>query len=79
MQLGLAACRQHFGDSHVVVFSNTAGSSDDYNFQQAVALERTLGLRVVRHPKQKVCLLELRELSLSNSLCFGVCVCVIET
>ncbi len=42
-----------FGADHVLLFSNSAGSPDDVEFAEATALEKRLGIRVLRHKERK--------------------------
>ncbi|KAF1775426.1 Mitochondrial PGP phosphatase [Phytophthora cactorum] len=49
----LAECRRVFGDSGVVIFSNSAGSTDDKDGVEAKKIEEGLQVAVLRH-NQKV-------------------------
>jgi hypothetical protein len=40
-----------FGNK-VAIFSNTAGSEDDYEHKLAIKIEKALGLSVIRHKEQ---------------------------
>ncbi|KAJ3114848.1 hypothetical protein HK098_007162 [Nowakowskiella sp. JEL0407] len=42
-----------FGRQNVVIFSNSAGSSDDKDFKDAARIESTLGVKVIRHNTKK--------------------------
>jgi phosphatidylglycerophosphatase GEP4 len=42
-----------FGLSHLAIISNSAGSSDDKGYKEAVEIEKTLGLAVIRHELKK--------------------------
>ncbi|TDH65045.1 uncharacterized protein CCR75_002124 [Bremia lactucae] len=49
----LDECRRVFGDSGVVVFSNSAGSVDDKDGNQATKIEEELHVAVLRHKHKK--------------------------
>ena len=49
----LSQARDAFGDERVAVLSNSAGTPDDRNFEQAARIERSLGLPVLRRPHKK--------------------------
>ena len=53
LKSSLAECRRVFGDSRVVIFSNSAGSSDDTDGVEANKIEEKLHVAVLRH-SQKV-------------------------
>uniref|UniRef100_H3GJ28 Uncharacterized protein n=1 Tax=Phytophthora ramorum TaxID=164328 RepID=H3GJ28_PHYRM len=55
LEASLAECRRVFGDSGVVIFSNSAGSIDDKDGVQAKKIEEGLHVDVLRH-NQKVLL-----------------------
>ena len=38
-----------FGEENVSILSNSAGSSDDKNYAEALIIEKELGLKVIRH------------------------------
>ncbi|KAG6973702.1 hypothetical protein JG687_00000784 [Phytophthora cactorum] len=49
----LAECRRVFGDSGVVIFSNSAGSTDDKDGVEAKKIEEGLQVAVLRHNQKK--------------------------
>lgn len=53
LESSLAECRRVFGDSGVVIFSNSAGSTDDKDGVEAKKIEERLQVAVLRH-NQKV-------------------------
>lgn len=53
LESSLAECRRVFGDSGVVIFSNSAGSTDDKDGEEAKKIEEGLHVAVLRH-NQKV-------------------------
>jgi phosphatidylglycerophosphatase GEP4 len=50
---GLKSCLAVFGPERVAILSNSAGTPDDVNFADAVALEESLGISVIRHVEKK--------------------------
>ena len=46
-------CAEVFGSEKLAILSNSAGSKDDKNYKDAILIESTLGLKVIRHPKTK--------------------------
>lgn len=46
-------CQDLFGKERVVIFSNSVGSSDDRGALEAEAIQRELGIDVVRHEQKK--------------------------
>lgn len=52
-RVGIQRCRQVFGDEQVAILSNSAGTRDDENHQDAERIEATLGIRVIRHDEKK--------------------------
>ncbi|KAL4095940.1 hypothetical protein PRIC1_009307 [Phytophthora ramorum] len=53
LEASLAECRRVFGDSGVVIFSNSAGSIDDKDGVQAKKIEEGLHVDVLRHNQKK--------------------------
>ncbi|KAL6066889.1 Phosphatidylglycerophosphatase gep4 mitochondrial [Balamuthia mandrillaris] len=53
VQSSFGECVSVFGKEGVVVFSNSAGSPDDPRHAEALQLERTLGVPVLRHLQKK--------------------------
>lgn len=49
----LRACQAVFGNSHVFMYSNTAGSREDRDHRLAAAIEQQLQLNVWRHRENK--------------------------
>ena len=45
--------KEEFSPSNIAVISNTIGSSDDINFSQALLVENTLGIEVLKHKYKK--------------------------
>ncbi|MBS3106937.1 YqeG family HAD IIIA-type phosphatase [Candidatus Woesearchaeota archaeon] len=52
LKKGFAACKKTFTSS-IAIFSNHAGTGDDNNHETARAIERALGIAVIRHRKKK--------------------------
>lgn len=52
-QASLDECRRVFGGDRMVVFSNSAGSSDDPGFVKAQEIEAALQVAVLRHNQKK--------------------------
>ncbi|KYQ90536.1 hypothetical protein DLAC_09161 [Tieghemostelium lacteum] len=46
-------CKRIFGDDNVAIISNSAGSSDDKNFILANAMEKSLGIHILKHNTKK--------------------------
>ncbi|KAL3673514.1 hypothetical protein V7S43_001222 [Phytophthora oleae] len=53
LESSLAECRRVFGDSGVVIFSNSAGSTDDTDGIEAEKIEEGLHVAVLRHNQKK--------------------------
>ncbi|MDO8481448.1 MAG: YqeG family HAD IIIA-type phosphatase [Nanoarchaeota archaeon] len=49
---GFQECKKTFGKS-VAIFSNHAGTADDFDYATAKAIEKSLGIAVIRHKKKK--------------------------
>lgn len=49
----LQLCRDLFGGQNVLIFSNTAGTLEDPNYELAKRIEREIGVRVCRHSRNK--------------------------
>ena len=43
-----------FGRDNISILSNSAGSSDDKDYAEAIIIEKELGLSVIRHKNKKV-------------------------
>jgi phosphatidylglycerophosphatase GEP4 len=52
-QQGLDNCLQVFGHDNVAILSNSAGTNDDLNFEQAATIEASLRITVIRHANKK--------------------------
>ena len=52
-QSGLQSCIEIFGRQHVAILSNSAGTNDDINHQDAIQIETSLGIPVIRHVTKK--------------------------
>jgi phosphatidylglycerophosphatase GEP4 len=50
---GLANAISVFGSSNVAILSNSAGTLDDQNYTDAIHIEETLGIPVIRHREKK--------------------------
>ena len=50
---GLKQAQEVFGRSNVAILSNSAGTDDDYNFEDATKIEQSLGIAVIRHQEKK--------------------------
>eukprot|EP00041_Stephanoeca_diplocostata_P008729 m.129096 g.129096 ORF g.129096 m.129096 type:complete len:214 (-) comp17453_c0_seq14:975-1616(-) len=53
IQIAVQECCEIFGPGNTVIFSNSAGSSDDPSFKEAIDLERSVGIPVLRHGTKK--------------------------
>jgi len=51
--LGLQNALTIFGPSKVAILSNSAGTADDLGFEDAIRIESSLGIPVVRHQEKK--------------------------
>eukprot|EP01132_Coremiostelium_polycephalum_P004082 gene4082-5110_t len=49
----LNKCKEIFGESNVAIISNSAGSSDDPQFKKAIEIEKSIGIRVLKHGTKK--------------------------
>ncbi len=47
-------CKEIFGNQ-VVIVSNSAGSCDDFDYKQAIEIEKTLGVPVLRSEEKVRC------------------------
>lgn len=45
----LQDCREAFGDHNMAILSNSVGSKDDKGNVEAQAVEKTLGMKVIKH------------------------------
>ena len=50
---GLENCLRVFGPDNVAILSNSAGTGDDPQYQQAQTIETSLGIAVIRHATKK--------------------------
>jgi phosphatidylglycerophosphatase GEP4 len=50
---GLSQCLHVFGKDRVAILSNSAGTNDDVDFKDAIHIEQTLGIPVIRHAEKK--------------------------
>ncbi|CAG8496811.1 2653_t:CDS:2 [Dentiscutata erythropus] len=46
-------CKKEFGSENIIIISNSAGTADDPDFQQAKKTEDNLGVPVLRHKLKK--------------------------
>uniref|UniRef100_M4BR00 Uncharacterized protein n=1 Tax=Hyaloperonospora arabidopsidis (strain Emoy2) TaxID=559515 RepID=M4BR00_HYAAE len=53
LESSVAECRRVFGDASVVIFSNSAGSTDDQDGEEAKEIEARLHVTVLRHNEKK--------------------------
>ncbi|CAG8604010.1 13421_t:CDS:2 [Ambispora gerdemannii] len=47
------SCKENFGSDNIVIVSNSAGTPDDQDFKSANEIERTLGVKVLKHKLKK--------------------------
>lgn len=52
-QEGFASALEVFGHDRVAILSNSAGTLDDVDYEDAAAIEQNLGIRVIRHDEKK--------------------------
>eukprot|EP00547_Thalassionema_nitzschioides_P005947 CAMPEP_0194203916 /NCGR_PEP_ID=MMETSP0156-20130528/3566_1 /TAXON_ID=33649 /ORGANISM="Thalassionema nitzschioides, Strain L26-B" /LENGTH=193 /DNA_ID=CAMNT_0038929777 /DNA_START=95 /DNA_END=673 /DNA_ORIENTATION=- len=50
---GLQSAIEIFGEDRVAILSNSAGTLDDPEYADAIEIERTLGIKVIRHNEKK--------------------------
>ncbi|CAB9502188.1 Conserved hypothetical protein [Seminavis robusta] len=50
---GLATAIETFGVSNVAILSNSAGTKDDPDYEDAIAIEAALGIAVIKHDEKK--------------------------
>ena len=50
---GLESAQSVFGSNRVAVLSNSAGTKDDVGYRDALAIEQSLGMDVIRHDEKK--------------------------
>jgi phosphatidylglycerophosphatase GEP4 len=50
---GIQNCLRVFGKENVAILSNSVGTPDDDNYQNAIATEQSLGIPVIRHTIKK--------------------------
>lgn len=51
--VGLRNALEVFGHDNVAILSNSAGTKDDKNYEDAIKIERDLGINVIRHDCKK--------------------------
>lgn len=52
-QSGLQSALDTFGSKNVAILSNSAGTNDDPNFEDGAAIEKSLGIAVIKHTEKK--------------------------
>lgn len=52
-KLGLEKAIRIFGVSNVAILSNSAGTNDDPQFRNAIEIEESMGIKVIRHSEKK--------------------------
>ena len=52
-QVSVEHCQKAFGTDRIVIVSNSAGGRDDTGWENAEAVENSLGITVLRHGKKK--------------------------
>lgn len=52
-KLGLEKAIRIFGVSNVAILSNSAGTNDDPQFRDAIEIEESMGIKVIRHSEKK--------------------------
>jgi len=50
---GLEIAKEVFGHENVAIMSNSAGTKDDPNYEDATKIEKALGIAVIRHDEKK--------------------------
>jgi len=50
---GLENAKEIFGSENVAIMSNSAGTKDDPNYEDAILIEEALGIAVIRHDEKK--------------------------
>ncbi len=50
---GLESAKEIFGSQNVAIMSNSAGTKDDPNYEDATKIEEALGIAVIRHDEKK--------------------------
>uniref|UniRef100_A0A7S1D5Y6 Uncharacterized protein n=1 Tax=Cyclophora tenuis TaxID=216820 RepID=A0A7S1D5Y6_CYCTE len=50
---GIESALQVFGDANVAILSNSAGTNDDPDYRDALAIEEALQIKVIRHKEKK--------------------------
>ena len=50
---GLQSALDVFGHDNVAIVSNSAGTKDDHNYEDAIEIETKLGINVIRHDEKK--------------------------
>mmetsp|Transcript_16761 Transcript_16761/g.25328 ORF Transcript_16761/g.25328 Transcript_16761/m.25328 type:complete len:226 (+) Transcript_16761:88-765(+) len=50
---GLLSAIEVFGEDRVAILSNSAGTKDDPEYLDAIEIENTLGIKVIRHDEKK--------------------------
>mmetsp|Transcript_16104 Transcript_16104/g.20431 ORF Transcript_16104/g.20431 Transcript_16104/m.20431 type:complete len:250 (+) Transcript_16104:127-876(+) len=51
--LGLSRALDVFGHDNVAILSNSAGTKDDQDYEDAIKIEKELGINVIRHDEKK--------------------------
>jgi phosphatidylglycerophosphatase GEP4 len=51
--IGLESAKSIFGSENVAIMSNSAGTQDDPDYKDAIAIEQALGIAVIRHDEKK--------------------------
>ena len=51
--LGLQSALEVFGHNNVAILSNSAGTQDDRDYEDAIKIEQALGINVIRHDEKK--------------------------
>jgi phosphatidylglycerophosphatase GEP4 len=52
-KFGLQSCIDTFGKNNVAILSNSAGTNDDPQYKDAIAIEESIGISVIRHAVKK--------------------------
>ena len=50
---GLSKALDVFGHDNVAILSNSAGTKDDANYEDAIMIEKEMGINVIRHDEKK--------------------------
>jgi len=49
VERNILRCLELYGPDHVAILSNSVGSREDKGFSEAIEVEKTLGIAVIRH------------------------------